>query len=228
GASQTDMFITGGSGDADLYLYQWVGSWKQICRPYLSGNEENCSAEMPDGAGTYQACLDGYTSYSNVRMHAGYVAANHAAYASAADVAPYYVDYWKDNLFLGIAYHRIACFSSDGIIVSDQDYDGFSNGDYCRKGKAWDSPKSYGAKDYIRSNSLGTSFTAARDKLNSCGSQANTAYGTPGYARRSDGSGRCKGSKYHLLNDCNSDCWIREFSSCVTPGNPIAIKSPCW
>ncbi len=65
--------ITGGTGDADLYVrkdYQpTTTSYK--CRPYLSGNEETCTITTGVG-GTWYVSVRGYTSYSGVTLTADY------------------------------------------------------------------------------------------------------------------------------------------------------------
>lgn len=245
GAGSTSVRMTGGSGEADLYIYPWnngtppsyVSPHSATCAPYKTGNEEVCDSALPDGGNKWWACVKGYSAgsgYSNVQLQGTYLAAGATATSSAAvsNATQYYADYWKDNLFMGIAHHRIACLSAtktDGsrVIVSDLDYDGFSDTNYCRKGLDWQSPLQYGASSLQRSDALGSSYSVAVGHLDACGSQANTRYNTPSYARRSNSCG------YNVLMNCNSDCWIREFSGCVSSrvGNgkgAISILSPCW
>ncbi|XYH93587.1 hypothetical protein ACMHYB_37835 [Sorangium sp. So ce1128] len=133
--------------------------------------------------------------------------------AAGAAEAALFVDYWGDNLFLGLAYHRVGCLTNDVTIVSNQDYDGFTSTRFCFDGQPWNAPGNAG-HTYLGSN--GTSGAA---QLNACGTQANNKYGTPNYAARSN---TCS---YNVLTNCNSDCWIREFSRCQ--GMQIAIASPC-
>lgn len=244
GAQSTLVKMTGGTGEADLYIYPWnngtppsyVSPYGATCAPYLAGNEEVCSSQLPDGGNKWWACVKGYSAgsgYSNIHVLGEYGAAGSSATysASVSDATGYFVDYWKDNLFLGIAYHRIACLSATRtngtrVIVSDTDFDGFSDGDYCRRGLDWQSPLQYGASSLQRSDAMGASYSTAVGHLDACGATANTRYGTPSYARRSNSCG------YNVLRNCNSDCWIREFSSCVSSrlGNgkgAIGILSPC-
>lgn len=124
-----------------------------------------------------------------------------------------YVTYWGDNLFLGLAYHRFGCFDNDVTIQSNQDYDGFTNNRYCFAGQAWNAP---GAAGHTYLNDNVTSGTA---QLNACGTTANNTYGTANYSASST---TCS---YNILTNCNSDCWIRKFSSCQ--GKQIGIASPC-
>lgn len=125
-----------------------------------------------------------------------------------------YVDYWGDDLFLGLAYHRFGCHDDDTKILSNQDYDGFTTNRYCYAGQAWNAPQNAG---YVY---LDWNYTSGATQLNTCGTTANNAYGTPGYAARSN---TCS---YNILTNCNSDCWIRRFSSCQ--GKQIGIASPCF
>ena len=73
GASSMNVSISGGSGDADLYLR--FGSQPTTstydCRPWSVGNNENCSVNNPS-AGTYHIGLYGYSAYSGVTMNYSY------------------------------------------------------------------------------------------------------------------------------------------------------------
>ena len=72
GASNLSFAISGGSGDADLYVN--YGSQPTTssydCRPYRSGNSETCN--MAATAGTWHVMLRGYTSYSGVSLVGNY------------------------------------------------------------------------------------------------------------------------------------------------------------
>ena len=63
--------ISGGSGDADLYVR--IGSAPTTssynCRPYLSGNAETCTFNSPT-AGTYYVRVRAYAAYSGVSLKA--------------------------------------------------------------------------------------------------------------------------------------------------------------
>lgn len=69
GASNVTFTMSGGSGDADLYVR--AGSEPTTttydCRPYKGGNSEECSIDNPT-AGTYHVMLRGYSAYSNVSL----------------------------------------------------------------------------------------------------------------------------------------------------------------
>ncbi|WP_440056616.1 S8 family peptidase (plasmid) [Pseudoalteromonas sp. T1lg65] len=65
--------ISGGSGDADLYVRKGAEPTKSTydCRPYRNGNSESCSLTSGQG-GTYYIKLIGYTSFSGVSLVASY------------------------------------------------------------------------------------------------------------------------------------------------------------
>ncbi|WP_218281496.1 S8 family peptidase [Pseudomonas sp. LPB0260] len=73
GVSSLSFTLSGGSGDADLYVR--FGSAPTTssydCRPYLDGNNEACSFSNPQ-AGTYHVMVRGYTSYSGASLVARY------------------------------------------------------------------------------------------------------------------------------------------------------------
>jgi len=67
GATNVSVSISGGTGDADLYVK--LGSAPTLtsytCRPFITGNNETCTLS---GAGTYYIKLNGYTAYSGVSL----------------------------------------------------------------------------------------------------------------------------------------------------------------
>ncbi|MEQ1571520.1 MAG: M4 family metallopeptidase, partial [Myxococcota bacterium] len=71
GATSLQFKITGGTGDADLYVR--YGSAPTLtaydCRPYLNGNTETCTV-TPALAGTYYVMLNAYSTYSGVTLTA--------------------------------------------------------------------------------------------------------------------------------------------------------------
>jgi hypothetical protein len=71
GATAVQFKISGGTGDADLYVK--FGSAPTTssydCRPYLTGNSETCTIN-PSKSGTYYVMLNGYKAYSNVTLTA--------------------------------------------------------------------------------------------------------------------------------------------------------------
>ncbi|EKE87660.1 S8 family peptidase [Idiomarina xiamenensis] len=73
GMSSLSVSISGGSGDADLYVREGAqpttGSWD--CRPYLVGNNESCNFSNP-AATTWHISLRAYSSFSGVTLNATY------------------------------------------------------------------------------------------------------------------------------------------------------------
>ncbi len=73
GASNLSFTMSGGSGDADMYVK--FGSAPTTssydCRPYKNGNNETCSFASPS-VGTYHVMIRGYSSYSSVSLVASY------------------------------------------------------------------------------------------------------------------------------------------------------------
>nr|WP_136251387.1 S8 family serine peptidase [Ningiella ruwaisensis] len=73
GVSTLTISISGGSGDADLYIKR--GSQPETnsydCRPYRNGNNETCTFNNPQ-AGTYHIGIRAYSNYSNVTMRYSY------------------------------------------------------------------------------------------------------------------------------------------------------------
>lgn len=59
--------MSGGTGDADLYVYQGVTRSILLCRPFLEGNDELCALENLD-AGTYTVLINGFLPFSDVNL----------------------------------------------------------------------------------------------------------------------------------------------------------------
>jgi len=73
GATDLSFAISGGSGDADLYVRFGAAPTASThdCRPYLSGNNETCNFANPS-AGTYYVMINAYSSYSGVSLVGDY------------------------------------------------------------------------------------------------------------------------------------------------------------
>ncbi|MEO7012994.1 MAG: pre-peptidase C-terminal domain-containing protein, partial [Dokdonella sp.] len=73
GASNLSFSISGGTGDADLYVR--LGSApttsSYTCRPYNAGNSETCSFATPT-AGTYYVKIRAYAAFSGVSLTTSY------------------------------------------------------------------------------------------------------------------------------------------------------------
>jgi vibriolysin len=73
GQSTVTFTISGGSGDADLYVNfgSQPSSTVYQCRPYLGGNAETCTFTPPQ-AGKYYVGLNAYAAYSGVTLTGSY------------------------------------------------------------------------------------------------------------------------------------------------------------
>lgn len=218
-------------GDGDLYVYpttsggsapgRYASGWS--CRPYVTGNEESCTIGTPSSDAYYWMCVDNYTDYVQVQLRGEFNLGVNASNIGVNNNTYYWIDYWKNNLFLGIAYHRFGCVTNNIAIVSEREYDGFTDTDYCRLGYGLSDPATRGGDStYMISTAFaGNYLSNVTAYLDSCGTQTNNTYATPNYQRRSN---VCS---YNIMKNCNSDCWIKAFSTCVA-GSPISTLSPCW
>lgn len=73
GISIATFSISGGTGDADIYVRQGAEptTSNYQCRPYLSGNNESCSFNNP-AAGTWYYGVRAYSAFSGVTITASY------------------------------------------------------------------------------------------------------------------------------------------------------------
>ncbi|BBN82774.1 extracellular protease [Pseudoalteromonas sp. A25] len=71
GASKLNVAMSGGSGDADLYVQAGAKptASSYVCRPWKGGNEETCTIDNPT-AGKYWVMLEGYSAYAQVNLQA--------------------------------------------------------------------------------------------------------------------------------------------------------------
>jgi serine protease len=76
GATDISFAMSGGSGDADLYVRFGAAPTKSTydCRPYKNGNNESCTAT--NSGGTYYVMLDGYSAFSGVSLVGNYTDAS--------------------------------------------------------------------------------------------------------------------------------------------------------
>lgn len=72
-ASNLAIVASGGSGDMDMYVRvgQAPTTSSYDCRPYVSGNNENCTFATPQ-SGTYHILLRGYSTYSGMSLSVSY------------------------------------------------------------------------------------------------------------------------------------------------------------
>lgn len=73
GQSQLVVQISGGSGDADLYVRRGANPTTSSydCRPYRNGNSETCTFNNPT-AGTYYIRIRAYSTYSGLTLQAAF------------------------------------------------------------------------------------------------------------------------------------------------------------
>lgn len=73
GASDLRFEISGGSGDADLYVRRGAMPTTSAydCRPYLNGNNESCDFASP-AAGDWYVMIRAYSSYSGTTLTGSY------------------------------------------------------------------------------------------------------------------------------------------------------------
>ncbi|WP_329731564.1 S8 family peptidase [Archangium sp.] len=69
GQARLDFFMSGGTGDADMYVQfgslPTLSTWS--CRPYVGGNQETCTFFNPP-AGTWYVMVRAYSPYSGVSV----------------------------------------------------------------------------------------------------------------------------------------------------------------
>ncbi|MFK7893613.1 MAG: PPC domain-containing protein, partial [Granulosicoccus sp.] len=81
GADQMSVSISGGIGDADLYVRYAAEPTptEYDCRPFRTGNNETCIANAPP-AGTYHIAIRAYTDFEGVGLLAGFnLSPNHGS-----------------------------------------------------------------------------------------------------------------------------------------------------
>jgi phosphohistidine phosphatase SixA len=69
-ANSLNVIMSGGTGDADLYLRFGNAPTEQVfnCRPYENGNAESCTINSPQ-AGVWHIGLHAYQTFSGVSLH---------------------------------------------------------------------------------------------------------------------------------------------------------------
>ena len=77
GSARLVVSITGGNGDADLYVRYGSAPTATLydCRPYTSGSNETCTIDSPN-AGTFHVSIHAYSNISNIRATAVYTNSN--------------------------------------------------------------------------------------------------------------------------------------------------------
>lgn len=85
GSTSLDVSISGGSGDADLYVRQGAQPTTSSydCRPWRNGNNENCSFSNPQNDRWY-IMLRGYNSFNGVSLTASYTGGSSSSLSSSS------------------------------------------------------------------------------------------------------------------------------------------------
>jgi hypothetical protein len=174
--------------------------------------------------------------------------------SSRAYAANTEIDYFGTNLFLGIAYHRWGCALngpySNSIVNASNTYQGFTQTQYCNAGWTWDQENNSASTyyGYTTAGNLsdpwlgyyfcyanwdygealnGVSGSALSNSNNYCHSW-QSGYSNNSTADRTsrDPSGAANYCSYNVITNCNSDCWIGDFST--KQGAVVPTLSPCF
>ncbi|MGZ6125717.1 MAG: pre-peptidase C-terminal domain-containing protein, partial [Myxococcales bacterium] len=154
GQASLTVQISGGTGDADLYVR--LGSRPTLsaynCRPYLNGNNETCTISSP-AAGDWYVLLNGYAAYSGVTLKATYAADTTAALTNGVPVtgisgASGSTQFWK--LTVPAAQAKVVFTISGG--TGDADL-------YVRRGSR-PTTTAYDCRPYITGNNETCTFTS--------------------------------------------------------------------
>jgi serine protease len=92
GATNINFAMSGGNGDADLYVKFGAEPTDNNfdCRPYVSGNAESC--DSPDAGGIYYVKVKAYSTFSGVNLIGTYTEPS----SGGDDVSP--IDSTQDNV----------------------------------------------------------------------------------------------------------------------------------
>lgn len=114
GATDLNFKMSGGSGDADLYVRFGSKPTQSVydCRPYEDGNAETCTIPAPQ-SGIYHVMLDGYDAFSNVTLEGTF----NDGSGGGANVAPV-ARWWAKCDGLTCRFVGANSSDSDGEIVS--------------------------------------------------------------------------------------------------------------
>lgn len=119
GATDLNFTMSGGSGDADLYVQYGAApsSNSYDCRPWKTGNGESCPITTTE-SGTYYVMVQGYSAFSGVNLVANYTEAtggNTGGAASYTNTNGYSI---PDNKAAGISSPISVSRSGDAGTVS--------------------------------------------------------------------------------------------------------------
>jgi serine protease len=154
GQASLTVTISGGTGDADLYVK--AGSAPTLttydCRPYVNGNNETCTFSNP-AAGTWYVMLNGYATYAGVTLVATYGADSTPSLTNGTPVtgiggATGSQQYWKLSVPAG---QSTLTFNIGG---------GTGDADLYVKAGAKPTTTSYDCRPYLNGNSESCTFNS--------------------------------------------------------------------
>ncbi|WP_275439033.1 PPC domain-containing protein [Archangium violaceum] len=90
GATDLEFDVSGGTGDADLYVkFSSAPSASSYdCRPFQSGNAERCTFASP-GVGTYYVMLTAFSTFSGVQLVGKFATSAGSMLTNGVESAPY-------------------------------------------------------------------------------------------------------------------------------------------
>jgi vibriolysin len=148
GQTTLTFTISGGSGDADLYVQSGTKPTltAYACRPYKNGNAETCTF-TPPSAGTYYVMLHAYAAYSGVTLTGTYA-------TSGGGGDPYLTNGTAVTNLSGAsassAYWRIA--TPAGATLTVKISGGTGDADLYTKAGARPTTSSYDCRPYLNGN----------------------------------------------------------------------------
>ncbi|MGX5175116.1 S8 family serine peptidase [Aliikangiella sp. IMCC44653] len=163
GATDLSFNMSGGSGDADLYVRfgSLPDSTSYDCRPYTAGNNETCSFATPQ-TGTYYVMVRGYSSFSGVDLVGDYTDDSNPPPPPPADI----------TLSLTTKLKR-----STGIVNLSWDGATSSNVDIFRNGSKLKTTANDGAyRDRIRGASGNYVYKVCNESSNDCSNEMTASF----------------------------------------------------
>ena len=155
GETSLTISISGGTGDADLYVLQGNKPTMTVytCRPYKTGNSETCTITPPT-AGTYWVMLNGYAAFTGVTLSGSYTGAGGGGGGGGGTGDPYLTNGVKVTGVAGAAssnqYWRVAAPAGKTLKVSISG--GTGDADlYTRKGSR-PTTSTYDCRPYVTGN----------------------------------------------------------------------------
>jgi pseudolysin/vibriolysin len=154
GASDLSFTMSGGTGDADLYVKFGSAPTDSSydCRPYKSGNSESCSFASPS-AGTYYVRIKAYSSFSGVSLVGDYTTGGGGGGGgdtTSVNLPKVLKGKWSSTYTLAVAAGQTADISISG---------GTGDADLYVKAGSTPTTSSYNCRPYKTGNNETCSFT---------------------------------------------------------------------